>query len=108
MSMIKSNYQIDANDLHPIASLLMDTNNNNIGKMHHTPNMHNSGPSASGGCGGVANSLAPILVATNMSAVQNQNANAISNGTFFFNLNWTLFLCFLLLGVLFSNTKRYS
>lgn len=67
MSMIKSNYTLDANDLHPISTLIMDTNNNNIGKMHHN---------------GVGHSLTPILVSTNMSSVQNANTNVISNGWF--------------------------
>lgn len=60
MSMIKSNYQIDGSDLHPISNLLMEAK---------TPYHGHNGP--------IVNSLAPILVATNIPNLQ--NANVISN-----------------------------
>lgn len=85
MSMIKSNYQIDGSDLHPISNLLMEANaaavasssNFKIPFQQHQHNNNNSSSSP------LVNSLTPILVATNN--LQNVvNPNVISNGSFNF------------------------
>lgn len=68
MSMIKSNYQIDGPDLHPISNLLIETA---APKHQHHAHHHHAAN------GPLVNSLAPILVATNMPGV---NPNVISNG----------------------------
>jgi hypothetical protein len=81
MSMIKSNYQIDVNDLIHLSSLngiLVDANNN-YNRMHNNNITTNTGniivPTSS---------IAPILVSANCSSIGinsvTGNSNAISNG----------------------------
>ena len=107
MSMIKSNYQIEGNDLHPISNLLMEANavnaaaaavaatsaSNNL-MMKQTPlppsaayHHHHHHHSNAVAVGGVLNpaasssSLTPILVATgNLQQNGVVNRNVISNG----------------------------
>lgn len=75
MSMIKSNYQIESSDMHPISNLLMEaTAANGPMKTPYQHHVHNAP---------LVGSLTPILVATNIPGVnnlQNVNPNAISNG----------------------------
>lgn len=79
--MIKSNYQIESGDLHPISNLLMEANAAAVGSnsnmkapyhQYHSAAAHNNN--------GVVNSLAPILVATNNLQNGGATSNVISNG----------------------------
>ena len=81
MSMIKSNYQIESSDLHPISNLLMEANAATVASnsnMMKTP-YHQYHSSAHNNNNNNNGALAPILVATNN--LQNGAAsNVISNG----------------------------
>ena len=79
MSMIKSNYQIESSDLHPISNLLMEANAAAVASNSNMKAPYHQYHSAAHNNNNTNGALAPILVATNN--LQNGAAsNVISNG----------------------------
>ena len=84
--MIKSNYQLDLKDTHHFSNkngMIIDSNNNNVGKYYATPCGVNSNINTSNGqiIGSIVN---PILVSANcpsskMNNLQNNSCSTISN-----------------------------